>query len=64
MAQLSARRKLRRKRIKKYRGLFCICCNFSNGKASRRKGDFIARWYHRNSDVELIVNMNLRCLLY
>jgi hypothetical protein len=28
--------------------LFCMCCNFSHCKASGRRGDCIARWYHRN----------------
>jgi hypothetical protein len=28
--------------------LFCMCCNFSHGKASGRRGDCIARCYHRN----------------
>jgi hypothetical protein len=35
-------------KFKKYRDLFCMCCNFSHGKASGRRGDCIARWYHSN----------------
>ena len=30
------------------RGLYLMCCNLSHEKASGRRGNFIARWYHRN----------------
>ena len=34
--------------LKKYRDFPCICCNFSHEQASGRRGDIIARWYHRS----------------
>jgi hypothetical protein len=36
------------KELKKYRDFSCMFCNISRKKTSRRRGDFIAGWYHRN----------------
>jgi hypothetical protein len=35
-------------KFKKYRDLFCMCCNFSHGKASGRRRDCIAICFHRH----------------